>query len=76
MALCKKKHKNISARQMKNFDQTEFVKDLLGVDWRGIVRNTDDTNVFVNTWTNLLSLNLENMPQHVTDVFLTNSALG
>ena len=44
---------------MKNFDQTEFVKDLLGVGWRGIVRNTDDINVIVNTWTNIFSLILE-----------------
>ena len=56
---CKKQHKHISTRQMKNFDQTEFVKDLLGVDWKGIVRNTDDINVIVNTWTNIFSLILE-----------------
>ena len=56
---CKKQHKNISTRQMKNFDQTEFVNDLLGVDWRGIVRNTDDVNVVVSKWTNIFSLILE-----------------
>ena len=54
-----KQHKHISTRQLKNFYQTEFVKDLLGVDWRGIVRNTDDVNVIVNTWTNIFSLILE-----------------
>ena len=26
---------------MNNFDQNEFVNDLLGVDWRGIVQNTE-----------------------------------
>ena len=55
----KKQHKNISTRQMKNFDQTEFVNDLLGVDWSGIVRNTDDINVVVNSWTGMFSLILE-----------------
>ena len=44
---------------MKNVDQTEFLKDLVGVDWRGILRNTDDTNVIVNTWTSIFSLILE-----------------
>ena len=41
---------------MKNIDQAEFVKDLEGVDWRGIVWNTDDVNVVVNKWTNVFSL--------------------
>ena len=44
---------------MKNFDQNEFINDLLGVDWRGIVRNTDDINVVVNNWTKTFSLILE-----------------
>ena len=54
-----KKHKNSSTRQMKNFDQNEFINDLLGVDWRGIVRNTDDINVVVNNWTKAFSLIIE-----------------
>ena len=33
--------------------------DLLGVDWRGIVRNTDYVNVVVNNWTKTFSLILE-----------------
>ena len=44
---------------MKNFDQTEFVNDLLTVDWRGIVRNTDEANVVVSKWTKIFSLILE-----------------
>ena len=44
---------------MNNFDQTEFVNDLLGVDWSGIVRNTNDINVVVNSWTGMFSLILE-----------------
>ena len=73
---CKKQHKNISTRQMKNFDQIEFVNDLLGVDWRGIVRNTEDINVVVNNWTKIFSLILEKHARDVTGVFLTNSVLG
>ena len=56
---CKKHHKHISTRQTKNFDQTKFVNDLLEVDWRGIVRNTDDIDVVVNNWTSTFSLILE-----------------
>lgn len=44
VVLAKKQPKNISTWQTKNFDQTEIVNDHLGVDWRSIVRNTDDTN--------------------------------
>ena len=58
-ASCKKQHKNISTRQMKNFDQNEFINDLLGVDWRGIVRDRDDINVVVNNWTKTFLLILE-----------------
>ena len=56
---CKRQHKHISTRQMKDFDQTKFVTDLLEVDWRGIVRNTDDIDVVVNNWTSTFSLILE-----------------
>ena len=56
---CKNQHKNISTRQMKNFDQNKFINDLLEVDWRGIVRNTDDINFVVNNWTKIFSLILE-----------------
>ena len=55
----KKQHKLISTRQMKNFDQTRFVNDLLEVDWEGIVQNTDDIDVVINNWTSIFSLILE-----------------
>ncbi len=55
----KKQHKHISTRQMKNFDQNKFVNDLLEVDWKGIVQNTDDIDVVVNNWTSIFSLILE-----------------
>ena len=55
----KKQHKYISTRQMKNFDQTKFVNDLLEVDWNGIVQNTDDIDVVINNWTSIFSLILE-----------------
>ena len=44
---------------LANFDQNEFMNDRLGVDWRGIVQNTDDINVVVNNWTKNFSLILE-----------------
>ena len=43
----KKQHKNISTKSLKNFNKTEFLNDLLSVDWKGIVSNTDDINTIV-----------------------------
>ena len=56
---CKKQHKHISTRQMKNFDQASFVDDLLEVDWKGFVENSDDIDVVINNWTSIFSLILE-----------------
>ena len=39
---------------MKNFDHAKFVNDLLGIDWNITSRSTDDINVVVNLWTNVL----------------------
>ena len=55
----KKQHKNISTRSLKNFNKTEFLNDLLSVDWKGIVSNTDDINKIVEQWSHLFSLILE-----------------
>ena len=56
---CKKQHKHISTPQMKNFDQASFVDDLLEVDWKGFVENSDDIDVVINNWTSIFSLILE-----------------
>ena len=55
----KKQHKNISTRILTNFNKTEFLNDLLSVDWKGIVSNTDDINTIVEQWSRLFSLILE-----------------
>ena len=44
---------------MKNFDQASFVDDLLEVDWKGFVENSDDIDVVINNWTSIFSLILE-----------------
>ena len=55
----KRQHKNITTRQLKHFDQTEFINHLLLVDWKGIVSNGDDINLIVEQWTKMFSLILE-----------------
>ena len=55
----KRQHKNITTRQLKHFDQTEFINDLLLVDWKGIVSNGDDINLIVEQWTKMFSLILD-----------------
>ena len=55
----KKQHKNISTRSLKNLKKTEFLNDLLSVDWKGIVSNTHDINTTVEQWSQLFSLILE-----------------
>ena len=55
----KKQHKNISTRSLKNFKKTEFLNELLSVDWKGIVSNTDDINTIVDQRSRLFSLILE-----------------
>ena len=52
----KKQHKNISTRSLKDFNKTEFLNDLLSVDWKGIVSNTHDINTIVEQWFRLFSL--------------------
>ena len=49
----------ITTKQLKHFDQTEFINDLLLVDWKGIVSNGDDINLIVEQWNEMFSLILE-----------------
>ena len=56
-------HKNIASRQMKAFNQEDFLSDLLQLDWKGtrgkrIVFQSGNINFFVEQWT----LFLKNMP--------------
>ncbi len=54
-----KQHKSILTRSMKNFDETQFLNDLLSVDWKSIVSNTDDISIVVENWSNMFSVILE-----------------
>ena len=56
---CKKQHKYITTRQLKHFDEAEFINDLLLVDWKAIALNGDDINIIVEQWPNMFSLILE-----------------
>ena len=55
----RRQHKNISTRQLKNFNSADFRNDLLSIYWNGIVNNSDDVNLVVEQWTSSFSLILE-----------------
>ena len=52
-------HKMIKTRQMKNFNEELFLKDLVNVDWQQILTCSQEINVVVQNWTNMLSLIIE-----------------
>ena len=52
-------HKMIKTRQMKNFNEELFLKDLVNVDWQQILTCSQDIDVVVQNWTNMLSLIIE-----------------
>ena len=54
-----KRHKIISTRQMKNSSEEDFLKDLSNVDWKKIVKSTDDSSLIVEQWSNMFSVILE-----------------
>ena len=51
-----KDHKVIKTPNMKNFNEEAFLADVSGICWEQILGETDDINVLVNNWSNLLSL--------------------
>ena len=55
----KKQHKYTTKRQLKHFDQAEFINDCLLVDWKAIALSSDDINIIFDQWTKMLSLILE-----------------
>ena len=55
----RRQHKNIPTRQLKNFNSTDFINDILSIDWNGIVSNNDDVNLIVEQWTSSFLLILE-----------------
>ena len=52
----KKQHKYITTRQLKDFDQADFINVLRQINWKGIALNGDDTNIIVEQWTKMFSL--------------------
>ena len=46
----------IKTRNMKNFNEEAFLADVSGICWEQMLKETDDINVLVNNWSNLLSL--------------------
>ena len=46
----KNDHKNIRTRIMKKCSEEAFLNDVASIDWEQVLRNSDDINVFVNSW--------------------------
>ena len=55
----KKQHKIISTRQMKNFSEEDFLKNMSNVGWKKIVASTDDISLIVEQWSNIFFVVLE-----------------
>ena len=55
----RRQHKNISTRQLENFNPADFINDLLSIDWKCIVNNNDDVNLVIEQWTSSFLLILE-----------------
>ena len=62
MDSCKKQHKLISKRKVKNFDENKFVNYLLDLGWEGIVESIDNIDVVKNNWKSSFFLFLEETP--------------
>ena len=61
----RRQQKNISTRQLKNFNSADFINDILSIDWNGIVSNKNDVNLLVEQWTSLFLLILKkHAPNH------------
>ena len=53
------KYKQIYTRQMKNFNEETFLRDLSAYDWSSILYCSEDINVVVETWSSMLSFIIE-----------------
>ena len=54
-----RKHKQIYTRQMKNFNEEAFLRDLSAYNWSSILYCSEDINVVVEKWISMLSLIIE-----------------
>ena len=50
----KGQHKNITTRQMKDFDQKSFLSDISSIDWDSVLNCSKGINTAVENWTNIL----------------------
>ena len=53
------KHKLIYTREMKNFKDEAFLRDLSAYDWSSILYCSDDLIIVIEKWVNMLSLIIE-----------------
>ena len=49
----------VKTRKMKNFNEEAFPADVSGMCWEQMLTGTDDRDVLVSNWSNLLSLIIE-----------------
>ena len=54
-----KGHQMIKTRKMKNFSEEAFAADVSSMCWEQMLSRTDDLDVLVSNWSNLLSLIIE-----------------
>ena len=54
-----RKHKQIYTRQMKNFNEEAFLRDLSAYDWSSILYCSEDLNVVIEKWINMHSVFIE-----------------
>ena len=50
-----KDHKTIKTPRMKNVNEQMFLNDVASINWLKALGQTDDINIFVNSWSNLFS---------------------
>ena len=55
----KTKHKVVTTRQMKKFNESAFLQDLALIDWSLILQNGTDLNEQVRNWCEMLSMIIE-----------------
>ena len=51
-----RKHKQIYTRQMRDFNEEAFLRDLSATDWSSILYCSEDINVVVEKWISMFSL--------------------
>ena len=61
-----KDHKMIKTRRMKNFNGQMFLTVVASIKWVRALGQTDDINILVRNWSNLISsVNEKHAPVHM-----------